>query len=49
MMMPIRPMIRNEPHAGEIALRGVAVEAQRAERRRRDEEHAGDRGVGDRP
>jgi hypothetical protein len=31
---------------GQIALRGVAVEAHGAEGRRRDEGHAGDRGSG---
>ncbi len=39
-------MIRNEPIAGQVALGGVAVQAQRAERGRRDEEHPRDRGAG---
>ena len=45
MMTPIRPMNRNGRHAREVALRGVALEAERTERRRGDEEHAGDRSV----
>ena len=43
MMMPIRPMNMNEPRPVRSRLRRVAVQAHRAECRRRDEEHARDR------
>ena len=45
-MMPIRPMNQERADGGQIALGRVAVKAHRTERRRRDEEHAGDRRSG---
>jgi len=45
MMMPIRPMNRNEPMPLMSRLGGVAIEAERTEGRRGDEEHTHDRGV----